>query len=67
MGSHPLPSTPNVDAVTTNEDGYSKGPRWFAEWISFVRTEVQKAVLRQEPTSAVLELLKGHWNELKQE
>lgn len=40
---------------------------WFAEWISFVRTEVQKAVLRQEPTSAVLELLKGHWNELKQE
>lgn len=26
--------TPPVDAVTTNEDGWVKGPRWFAEWIS---------------------------------
>jgi glycosyltransferase Alg8 len=26
--------TPNVDAVTTNEDGWVKGQRWFAEWIS---------------------------------
>jgi glycosyltransferase Alg8 len=26
--------TPEVAAVTTNEDGWVKGPRWFAEWIS---------------------------------
>jgi len=25
---------PEVAAVTTNEDGWVKGPRWFAEWIS---------------------------------
>jgi glycosyltransferase Alg8 len=25
---------PTVDAVTTNERGLVKGPRWFAEWIS---------------------------------
>ena len=25
---------PEVSAVTTNEDGWVKGPRWFAEWIS---------------------------------
>lgn len=25
---------PEVDAVTTNEDGYVAGPKWFAEWIS---------------------------------
>jgi mannuronan synthase len=25
---------PQVAAVTTNEDGYAKGPSWFAEWIS---------------------------------
>jgi mannuronan synthase len=26
--------TPAVAAVTTNEDGFVKGPSWFAEWIS---------------------------------
>ena len=25
---------PEVSAVTTNENGWAKGPRWFAEWIS---------------------------------
>jgi glycosyltransferase Alg8 len=25
---------PDVGAVTTNEDGWAQGPRWFAEWIS---------------------------------
>jgi mannuronan synthase len=25
---------PDVSAVTTNENGWVKGPRWFAEWIS---------------------------------
>lgn len=25
---------PQVSAVTTNENGWAKGPRWFAEWIS---------------------------------
>jgi glycosyltransferase Alg8 len=25
---------PDVDAVTTDEDAWVKGPRWFAEWIS---------------------------------
>ena len=25
---------PEVSAITTNEDGWVKGPRWFAEWIS---------------------------------
>lgn len=26
--------TPDVAAITTNEDGWVRGPRWFAEWIS---------------------------------
>lgn len=37
---------------------------WFAEWISSVRSEVQKAMLRQSKTSTVLDGLKTLWNSL---
>lgn len=40
---------------------------WFAEWISFVRTEVQKAMLRQATTEEVLESIKQQWIDLKAE
>jgi multiple sugar transport system substrate-binding protein len=40
---------------------------WFAEWISFVRTEVQKAILRQESTEDVLARIETQWNDLKAE
>ncbi len=40
---------------------------WFAEWISFVRTEVQKALLRQASTEQVLESIKQQWIDLKAE
>jgi multiple sugar transport system substrate-binding protein len=40
---------------------------WFAEWISFVRTEVQKAFLRQATTEEVLESIKQQWLDLKAE
>lgn len=40
---------------------------WFAEWISFVRTEVQKAVLRQASTDTVLQNLQDQWNALASE
>jgi multiple sugar transport system substrate-binding protein len=40
---------------------------WFAEWISFVRTEVQKAILRQDSTEDVLARIETQWNDLKAE
>lgn len=40
---------------------------WFAEWIAFVRTEVQKALLRQATTESVLENIKQQWLDLKTE
>ncbi len=40
---------------------------WFAEWMSFARTEVQKAILRQETTETVLERLKTQWEDLASE
>ena len=40
---------------------------WFAEWIAFVRTEVQKAYLRQATTEEVLESIKQQWLDLKAE
>jgi multiple sugar transport system substrate-binding protein len=40
---------------------------WFAEWISFARTEVQKAILRQETTEAALENLTTQWEDLASE
>lgn len=40
---------------------------WFAEWISFVRSESQKALLRQSPTTAVLDGLKDRWSKLKKQ
>lgn len=38
---------------------------WFSEWISFVRTKVQKAILRQESTSSVLKDIRQQWIDLK--
>jgi hypothetical protein len=43
------------------------GAPWFSEWISFVRTEVQKAILRENTTEATLQSLADYWNELKAE
>jgi multiple sugar transport system substrate-binding protein len=43
------------------------GAPWFSEWISFVRTEVQKAILRQNTTEATLQSLVDYWDELKTE
>lgn len=40
---------------------------WFAEWISLVRTETQKAILAEEATSSVLEKIKKQWEDLKSE
>jgi hypothetical protein len=40
---------------------------WFAEWVSFVRTEVQKAMLRQATTEEVLESISQQWIDLKAE
>jgi multiple sugar transport system substrate-binding protein len=40
---------------------------WFAEWITSVRSEVQKAILRQAKTSDVLNSLKTLWDQLKKE
>jgi multiple sugar transport system substrate-binding protein len=40
---------------------------WFAEWINSMRSEVQKAILRQAKTSDVLNSLKTLWNQLKKE
>ena len=40
---------------------------WFAEWMSLVRTEVQKAILAQEDTSSVLDKIKRQWEDLKSE
>lgn len=40
---------------------------WFAEWITSVRSEVQRAMLRQAKTSDVLNSLKTLWNQLKKE
>jgi multiple sugar transport system substrate-binding protein len=37
---------------------------WFAEWISFVRAEVPKALLRQEPTATALNNIKQQWASL---
>jgi multiple sugar transport system substrate-binding protein len=40
---------------------------WFAEWISFVRAEVPKALLRQEDTSTALQNIKQQWTSLSQQ
>jgi hypothetical protein len=40
---------------------------WFAEWIAFVRTEIQKAILRESTTEAALESIGTYWDELKAE
>jgi len=40
---------------------------WFAEWISFVRTEMQKAFLRQATTEEVLNSIKQQWLDLMAE
>ncbi len=40
---------------------------WFAEWISLVRTEVQKAILGEAPTASALEKIKKQWEDLKSE
>jgi len=51
--------------LARSKDGMSAP--WFAEWISFVRTEVQKAILRQASTESVLESIKQQWLDLKSE
>jgi multiple sugar transport system substrate-binding protein len=40
---------------------------WFAEWISYVRAEIPKALLRQETTTTTLENIKQLWVALSQQ
>ena len=40
---------------------------WFAEWISFVRTDVQKALLLENSTADVLSNMKQQWIDLSTE
>ncbi len=40
---------------------------WFSEWITYVRSEVQKALLRQTTTEQVLENVKQQWLDIKAE
>lgn len=40
---------------------------WFAEWISFVRTDVQKTLLREQTTQAGLENIMQQWIDLSDE
>ncbi len=40
---------------------------WFSEWISLVRTETQKAIIRQITTEEALENIANHWEDLKSE
>jgi multiple sugar transport system substrate-binding protein len=72
---------PDVDAAFANmadttimqeqkEIALSKqgmGAPWFPEWITFVRTEVQKAILDQVTTEEALESIKLQWEALKAE
>jgi hypothetical protein len=52
-------------ALAQSKDGM-QAP-WFAEWISYVRTEVQKALLGETSTTAALESIKQQWLDLSQE
>ncbi len=40
---------------------------WFAEWISFVRAEIPKALLREQDTKTTLEKIKQQWQDLMAE
>lgn len=39
---------------------------WFAEWISFVRPEVQRALLGEQSTADTLQVMKQHWEQLSE-
>lgn len=53
------------DALAHSKEGMSAP--WYAEWISYVRTEVQKAILRQTTTQQALENIKQQWLDLASE
>jgi multiple sugar transport system substrate-binding protein len=38
---------------------------WFAEWMSFTRAELTKAILQEQPTTTSLENIKKQWTSLK--
>ncbi len=40
---------------------------WFAEWMSYTRAELSKAILREQTTQAALENIKTQWLSLKGE
>ncbi len=40
---------------------------WFAEWMSYTRAELSKAILREQTTTAALENIKKQWVSLKGE
>ena len=46
-------------ALALSKEGMSAP--WFAEWISFVRAEAPKAIMRQETTSTALNNIKQQW------
>ena len=51
--------------IARSKDGISAP--WFAEWISFVRTDVQKAILREQTTEDSLTNIKQQWLDLMSE
>ncbi len=53
------------DALASSKEGMSAP--WYAEWISFVRTEVQKAVLGDISPEQALENIKQQWEALAAE
>ena len=52
-------------AIARSKEGISAP--YFSEWISFVRTEVQKAILRQITTEEALSSIAVYWDDLKSE
>ena len=53
------------DALARSKEGMTAP--WYAEWISFVRTEVQKAILRDITTEQALTNIKQQWIDLAAE
>ena len=52
-------------AIARSKEGM--GAPWFSEWISYVRTEAQKAILRQTTTEEALTNIANFWDDLKSE
>ncbi len=51
--------------ITRSKEGM--GAPWFSDWILFVQTETQNAILRQVTTVKALENIANYWEDLKSE